>query len=100
MKVKHVHCRVRDFPAASSWFQQVLQITAVFSNGRMAWLGFGEFGLILDVAPADSALTLVFDSEDCDIDYRILTARGAETIEVPQDRPWAARSAYPRGRVG
>jgi catechol 2,3-dioxygenase-like lactoylglutathione lyase family enzyme len=58
MKISHVHCRVRDLPAAARWFQQVLQATPVFNNERMAWLGFGEFGVILDAAPADSALTL------------------------------------------
>jgi catechol 2,3-dioxygenase-like lactoylglutathione lyase family enzyme len=97
MKVSHVHCRVRDLPAAARWFQQVLQATAVFNNERMAWLGFGEFGVILDAAPADSALTVGFDSENCDEDYRTLASRGAETIEAPQDRPWGARSAYLKG---
>jgi len=29
--------------------------------------------VILDAAPADSTLTLGFDSEDCDADYRTLT---------------------------
>jgi len=29
----------------------VLQATAVFNNERMAWLGFGDFGVILDAAP-------------------------------------------------
>jgi uncharacterized glyoxalase superfamily protein PhnB len=97
MKISHVHCRVRDLPAAARWFQQVLQATAVFNNERMTWLGFGDFGVILDAAPADSTLTLGFDSEDCDADYRTLTGRGAESIEAPQDRPWGARSAYLRG---
>jgi catechol 2,3-dioxygenase-like lactoylglutathione lyase family enzyme len=97
MKISHVHCRVRDLPAAAGWFQQVLQATAVFNNQRMAWLGFGDFGVILDAAPADSTLTLGFDSDDCDSDYRTLTTRGAESIEAPQDRPWGARSAYLKG---
>src|SRR5574337_1021895 len=97
MKVSHVHCRVRDLPAAARWFEQVLQVAPVFNNDRMAWLPFGDFGLILDAAPADSALTLGFDSEDCDRDYRALAGRGAETIEPPQDRPWGARSAYLKG---
>ncbi len=100
MKVSHVHCRVRDLPAAARWFEQVLQVTPVFHNERMVWLGFGEFGLILDAAPADAALTLGFDSEDCDADYRALTGRGAETIEPPQGRPWGARSAYLKGPGG
>ena len=42
VKVSHVHCRVRDLPAAARWFQQVLQATPVFNNERMVWLGFGE----------------------------------------------------------
>ncbi|MFZ0736133.1 MAG: VOC family protein [Candidatus Acidiferrales bacterium] len=97
MKVSHVHCRVRDLPAAARWFEQVLQIAPVFHNEQMAWLSFGEFGVILDAAPADSALTLGFDSDDCDADYRTVTTRGAETLEPPQDRPWGARAAYLKG---
>jgi uncharacterized glyoxalase superfamily protein PhnB len=75
----------------------VLQATAVFNNERMAWLGFGDFGVILDAASADSTLTLGFDSDDCDADHRTLTGRGAESIEAPKDRPWGARSAYLKG---
>jgi len=97
MKISHVHCCVHDLPAAARWFQQVLQATAEFNNERMAWLGFGDFGVILDAASADSALTLGFDSDDCDADYRTLIGRGAETIEAPRDRPWGARSAYLKG---
>jgi uncharacterized glyoxalase superfamily protein PhnB len=76
------------------------QVAPVFNNERMVWLGFGEFGLILDAAATDSLLTLGFDSEDCDADYRTVTSRGAETIEAPQDRPWGARSAYLKGPGG
>jgi len=100
MKISHVHCRVSDLPTAVCWFQKVLQAKAVFDNERMAWLGFGDFGVILDAASADTALTLGFDSDDCDADYRTLTGRGAETIEAPQDRPWGARSAYLKGPGG
>src|ERR1700693_6231617 len=97
MKVSHVHCGVRDLPAAARWFEQVGQVVPVVHNDRMAWLGFGEFGVILDAASTDSALTLGFDSEDCDADYRTVTARGAENNEAPQDRPWGARAAYLKG---
>jgi catechol 2,3-dioxygenase-like lactoylglutathione lyase family enzyme len=100
MKVSHVHCRVRDLPAAARWFEQICQATPLFNNERMVWLGFGEFGVILDAAPADSAITLGFDSADCDADYRTLTGRGAETIEAPQDRPWGVRAAYLKGPGG
>jgi catechol 2,3-dioxygenase-like lactoylglutathione lyase family enzyme len=97
MKISHVHCRVRDLPAAARWFQQVLQASSVFNNERMAWLGFGDFGLILDAADTDGVLTVGFDTDDCDADYRTLTSRGAESIQAPQDRPWGARSAYLKG---
>jgi predicted enzyme related to lactoylglutathione lyase len=100
MKVSHIHCGVRDLPAAARWFEQVWQVAPVFHNERMAWLSFGEFGLILDAARTDSVVTLSFDSEDCDVDYRTVTDRGAETIEAPQNRPWGARATYLRGPGG
>jgi predicted enzyme related to lactoylglutathione lyase len=97
MKLSHVHCRARDLPAAARWFQQVWQVTPVFHNERMVWLSFGELGVILDAGPADSTVTLGFDTEDCDADYRRVTGRGAEMIEAPQDRPRGARAAYLKG---
>ena len=100
MKVSYVHCRVRDLAAAARWFEQVWQVVPVVHNERMAWLGFGEFGVILDAAPIDSVVTLGFDSEDCDADYRTAVCCGAETIEAPQDRPWGARAAYLKGPGG
>jgi hypothetical protein len=100
MRVSHVHCQVRDLTAAARWFEQVLQATPVFNNERMAWLGFGEVGVILDAALIDSTVTIGFDSEDCDADFRTLTGRGGESSAAPQDRPWGARSAYIKGPGG
>jgi predicted enzyme related to lactoylglutathione lyase len=97
MKVSHVHCRVRDLSAAARWFQQIWQITPVYNDERMVWLPFGDFGVILDAASDDSVMTLSFDSEDCDADYRTVASRGAETVEAPKDRPWGARAAYLKG---
>ena len=77
-----------------------LLVVPVVNNERMVWLGFGEFGVLLDAAPTDSVVTLGFDSEDCDADYRILTGRGAGTIEAPQDRLWGARAAHLKGPGG
>ena len=100
MRVSHVHCRVRDLAGAVRWFEHVWQIVPVVHNERMAWLGFGDFGVFLDAATTDSVMTLSFDSEDCDADYRTVTSRGAETIEAPQDRPWGARATYLKGPGG
>lgn len=100
MKMSHVHCRVRDLPAAARWFEKVWQVAPVFNNDRMVWLSFGELGVILDAAPDDSVVTIGFDSQDCDADYRVVTSRGAETIDAPQDKPWGARTAYLKGPGG
>jgi predicted enzyme related to lactoylglutathione lyase len=100
MKLSHVHCRVHDLPAAARWFEQVWQVVPEVQNERMVWLSSGELGVILDAAPADSTPTLGFDCEDCDADYQLATARGAESIEAPQNGPWGARSAYLKGPGG
>jgi hypothetical protein len=100
MRVSHVHCRVRDLQAAAHWFEQVWQVVPVVHNERMAWFGFGEFGVILDAAPTDKVVTLGFDSDDCNADYQTVTGRGAETIEAPQDRPWGAPPPTLRDRAG
>jgi catechol 2,3-dioxygenase-like lactoylglutathione lyase family enzyme len=80
MKISHVHCRVRDLPTAARWFEQVLQATPVFNNERMAWLGFGEFGVILDAAPADSAR---------------LRSASIATIATPTIAPSPSGARYP-----
>jgi len=97
MKVSHVHCSVRDLSAAVRWFHEVWQVTPSFQSEQMTWLRFGEFGVILDAATTDTVVTLGFDSADCDADYREVTARGAETLSAPQNRPWGARVAYLKG---
>lgn len=100
MKISHVHCRVRDLQAATRWFEKVCQVAPGFSNERMTVLSFGELGVILDAAPDDSVVTIGFESKDCDADFRLVTSRGAEPIEPPQDRPWGARAAYLKGPGG
>jgi len=91
---------VRDLARVVRWFEKLWQVVPVVHAERMAWLGFGDFGVFLDAATTDSVMTLSFDSEDCDADYRIVTGRGAETIEAPQDRPWSARAIYLKGPGG
>ncbi len=112
MKPGHIHCKVRDLPAAARWFEKIFKVKPVHNNERMVWLSFGGFGLILDSAPdsvpdagpgaasVESVFTLAFDSDDCDADYKILTSRGAETITPPKDYPWGARAAYLKGPGG
>ena len=37
MKLSHVHCRVRDLPAAARWFEQVWQSLLCFTTN--GWSG-------------------------------------------------------------
>lgn len=96
-RVSHVHYRMQDLSAAIRWFREILLVAPAFETERMAWLRFGDFGVILDAASTNSVGTLGFDSNDCDADYAAVVARGAESIEPPQDRPWGARVAYLKG---
>lgn len=100
MRWPHVHCRVGDLQAAARWFEGVWRVAPVFNDKRMVWLSFKEFGVILDKASDDSVVTIGFASKDCDADYRMITSRGAEPIEAPQDRPRGAQTAYVKGPGG
>ena|SRR2546423_1501682 len=96
-RVSHVHYSVEDLPAAVRWFREILLVTPAFETEWMAWLRFGDFGVILDAASTNSLGTLGLDSNDCDADYAEIVARGATPIEPPTDRPWGARVAYLKG---
>ena len=97
MKVSHVHCHVADVAEAVRWFGAQCNVAPSFSDARMALLPFGEFTLILDSAPADSAATIGFNTADCDADFAAMVARGAAVLQAPQDRPYGARVAYLKG---
>jgi uncharacterized glyoxalase superfamily protein PhnB len=57
----------------------------------------GEFQLFLDAGDRDSRSTIGFVSDDCDRDYGLVVARGAETVSAPEDKPYGSRAAYVKG---
>jgi len=79
------------------WFDRVWRIQPNVQNERLATYGFGSFMLILDLAPDDTPVTLGFESDDCDRDYRAVIERGAVAMQEPSDRAWGARAAYVKG---
>jgi len=79
------------------WFDRVWRIQPNVQNERLATYGFGSFMLILDLAPDDTLVTLGFESDDCDRDYRAVIERGAVAMQEPSDRAWGARAAYVKG---
>ena len=97
MTISHMHCHVKDLSAAMVWFREVCGASPTFSDARMAVVPFDAFTLILDAASSDSAVTIGFNSADCDADFAQLVARGATVTEPPQDRPYGARVAYLQG---
>ena len=46
-------------------------------KSSIATFSFGAMTLILDAGPLDAPATLGFQSDDCDRDFRAVTARGA-----------------------
>jgi predicted enzyme related to lactoylglutathione lyase len=95
--ISHVHCQVRDLPAAVAWFTERCEVPPSFNDGRMAVFQFGAFTLILDAASSDSVVTIGFNSADCNADFASMVARGARVLESPQDRQYGARAAYLQG---
>jgi hypothetical protein len=70
------------------------------NGGGMAVLSLHGASLILDASDEDTTATIGFASNNCDEDYRLASERGAETLEVPEDRTWGVRAAYLRGPGG
>jgi predicted enzyme related to lactoylglutathione lyase len=99
MKFGHLHIPVRDLSAALEWLARVWDIKPGFEDpaGGMAVASVHGVSLILDRADEDATVTIGFNSENCDEDYRQATERAAETLEPPTDRPWGVRAAYIRG---
>src|SRR5438552_3515506 len=97
MNVSHMHCQMTDLRGAVRWFSKHCGVTPGFSDARMAVLVFDQFTVILDAGPADSVVTIGFNSTDCDADFAGMVANGAVVLEPPQDRPHGARVAYIEG---
>jgi catechol 2,3-dioxygenase-like lactoylglutathione lyase family enzyme len=97
MNLNHVHLCVRDLRAALDWLHRIWQLEPQFQNDRMAAISFGSFTIILDVADADTAATVGFETDDCDRDFRAVLERGAVAIDSPANKPWGVRAAYVQG---
>jgi predicted enzyme related to lactoylglutathione lyase len=97
VKISHVHCWVVDLAGAVTWFTEKCAISPSFRDQNLAVFSFDALTLILDAAPSDGALTIGFNSTDCDADFATMAARGARVLEPPADRPYGARVAYLQG---
>ena len=97
MVLNHIHLRVRDLNAAVDWFETILQVHPGFRNELMATFSFNSLTLIVDGADDNAAITVGFESDDCDRDFRAVVQRGAIALEPPTNKPWGVRAAYFKG---
>ena len=97
MVLNHIHLQVRDLKAAVAWFETILQLHPGFQNERMATYSFNSLTLIFDAASHDVSVTVGFESDDCDRDFRAVVERGAVALEPPTNKDWGVRTAYFKG---
>ncbi len=100
MTGNHFHVLVRNLKETLGWMETVWQLEPVHRGKTFAVLPFGETLLLLDSSDQDSKVTLGFNSDNCDEDYRTAISRGAIGLEEPSDRPWGVRAAYIKGPGG
>ena len=97
MELSHLHVGFKDFAGASDWFAQVAGNAPRFRNDRLAYHEFGGVIVVLEQAGEDTPVTLAFKSEDVDVEFAALAAKGAAVLQAPVDQKWGVRSAYLRG---
>ncbi|HVU92620.1 MAG TPA: VOC family protein [Jatrophihabitans sp.] len=108
---------VDDLPAARQFYRDVFDLPVHFEDPNSAVFKFGSVLInLLDVRAADelvapatvgdvragvsAVMTIGVDEVDSVVD--IVTARGAELLNGPMDRPWGVRTASfcdPAGHV-
>lgn len=97
MNLNHIHLSVRDLSAAVIWFENVLQVKPGFRSELMATFSFGAMTLIFDAPRNDTAATVGFESDDCDLDFRRVVEGGAIALEQPKNKSYGVRAAYFQG---
>ena len=97
MKFGHLHIQFQNLDNAVRWMKTVLEVEPVYANAGMAVFQFEHTSLIFDKADTDSAVTIAFDSEDCEKDFARLQSRGAVVTEAPTKQPWGVMAAYFQG---
>jgi catechol 2,3-dioxygenase-like lactoylglutathione lyase family enzyme len=97
-----------DLPAARAFYQEVFGLPIVFEDANSVVFEFG--GTLANLLKREAAVQLVapaivadreagarfqltIEVEDADATCTRLTARGAQLVNGPMDRPWGVRTA-------
>ena len=97
MQIVHVHVYVSDRPKAVEWLKTVWDAKPDEEDHEMSLFTFGSTQLVINDVEEDVPATIAFGSKSCDQDYEDVIARGAMSIQEPQDQPWGVRTAFVQG---
>jgi hypothetical protein len=96
-QIAHVHVFVSDRPAAVEWLMTVWEAEPVAEDHEMSLFIFGSTQLVINDVADDIPSTVEFTSDNCDRYYRDVVARGAVSVDPPEDMPWGVRAAFVQG---
>ena len=63
----------------------------------MSMFSFGSVSIIINDSEKDVPSTIAFWSNNCDHDYEDVIAKGAISIQEPENKPWGVRTAFIQG---
>ncbi|MEE9166866.1 MAG: hypothetical protein V3U24_05315 [Candidatus Neomarinimicrobiota bacterium] len=97
MEISHFHVYVKNRSKAVEWLKKVWYVTPVEEDHEMSMFTFGSIAIIINDSEEDVPSTIAFGSKDCDHDYEDVIARGAISIQEPENKPWGVRIAFVQG---
>ena len=97
MKVSHLHIGFKNLPGAIEWMKAHMKMKPRYQNDFMAVFAHQNLTLVFDQDKKDTALTMAFESKNCDLDVAKIKKTGVKLLEEPQDQPWGVRVAYIQG---
>lgn len=97
MKVSHVHLSFLDLKTANQWMKTILDKDPGYQNDGMAVFSFENVDCVFDQGDSDTEVTIALASVNCENDFKVLSNKGAVTIEVPTAQPWGVKTAYLKG---
>lgn len=96
-QISHFHVFVKDRPLAVAWLKKIWEAIPVEEDHEMSMFVFSEVAIVINDREEDVPSIIAFKSEDCDVDYKMVMARGAISIHEPNDKPWGVRIAFIEG---
>lgn len=97
MKLGHLHIGFKDLNGAVRWMKTTIGKDVSYENTNMAVFAFGDTSLIFDQSDEDTPITIAFESDDCEKDFKTFIKKGATEVESPKEQSWGVKTAYVKG---